>query len=82
MGPGWGVAMTSVLLIDDSTHSSELFAAAMRDELGFDVRALRAPRELDDQFVASNTVDIAVVDLWFPGEQLTGAESGLEMPPE
>ena len=79
MGPGWGVAMTSVLLIDDSTHSSELFAAAMRDELGFDVRALRAPRELDDQFVASNTVDMAVVDLWFPGEQLTGADALLRL---
>lgn len=67
--------MTTVLLIDDSSHACELFADAIRRDLGFDVVTLRSPSELDAAFLAEHRIDLAIVDLSFPGEELTGADA-------
>lgn len=71
--------MTTILLIDDSAHVSELFAGAIRSELGYDVDSLTSPSELTDQYLSSHEIDVAVVDLSFGSETETGVDALLKL---
>ena len=71
--------MTTVLLVDDSAHACELFADAIRQRLEFDVVTLRSPGEVTADLVHDKQIDIAVVDLSFPGDALTGADVLLQL---
>jgi hypothetical protein len=71
--------VTTILLIDDSAHVSELFAGAIRTSLGYDVDSLTSPAELTDAYLDSHAIDVAVVDLSFGSESLTGVDALLKL---
>ena len=71
--------MTTVLLVDDSAHACELFADAIRQRLEYDVITLRSPSEVTAELVQAEQIDVAVVDLSFPGDELTGADVLLQL---
>ena len=71
--------MTTVLLVDDSAHACELFADTIRQRLDFDVVTLRSPGEVTADLVHDKQIDVAVVDLSFPGDALTGADVLLQL---
>jgi DNA-binding NarL/FixJ family response regulator len=71
--------VTTVLLVDDSAHVSELFAGAITQALGYSVHSLNSPSEVTDEFLAANPIDIAVVDLSFGSETETGVDVLLKL---
>ncbi|MEM8619428.1 MAG: response regulator [Actinomycetota bacterium] len=72
--------MTRVLMIDDATALTELFAQAIADDLGCDVVTGNHPddaaRILADGGAA---IDVALVDLSFPGYEGYGIEALAEI---
>jgi CheY-like chemotaxis protein len=66
--------MARILLVDDSAHTAELFAEAIRSTLEFEVQAVRSPAQVTAEFLAANPPDVVVSDLSFAGEALNGAD--------
>lgn len=54
-----------LLLVDDNTHVTELFADALRERVGCQVVTASSPGEVTDEMVAAGGFDVAVVDLSF-----------------
>ena len=65
--------MTTLLLIDDSTHVTELFAAFVERSLGWRVLTAAGPGEVTAEVLAERP-DVVVADLVFPGSTITGVE--------
>ena len=65
--------MTTLLLIDDSTHVTELFAAFVVRSLGWRVLTAAGPGEVTAEVLAERP-DVVVADLVFPGSTITGVE--------
>jgi CheY-like chemotaxis protein len=66
--------MPRILLVDDSAHTAELFADAIRAALGVEVVAVRSPGEVTAEFLAANPMDVVVSDLSFAGDWMNGAD--------
>ncbi len=65
--------MTTLLLIDDSTHVTELFAAFVQVSLGWRVLTAAGPDQVTAELLAERP-DVVVADLSFPGTPVTGVE--------
>ncbi len=66
--------MTQLLLVDDTATNAELFADLIRDRLAWDVTVRTRAADVDATFLAATSFDLAVVDLSFPRETLTGLD--------
>lgn len=71
--------MPTILLIDDSAHVSELFGLAIGESLECEVLSLTSPAAVTDELLASSPIDVAVVDLSFGAEPLTGLDALLKL---
>lgn len=67
--------MTRMLLLDDSAAVNELFADTLRQRLGVHVTTLAAVGDLEATLADHDTFFVAVVDLSFPEEELTGLDA-------
>lgn len=72
-------AEPTVLLLDDSAHVTDLFAAALESSLGCRVRTLTSPRELTDELLATERFAVAVVDLSFGSDTESGLDALLRL---
>ena len=74
-------AATRLLLVDDSTHVTDLFAEVLRQRLGWVVVAAAGPAEVTPELIANGGFHIAVVDLSYgPGATPDGTRTdGLEL---
>ena len=67
--------MTQVLIVDDASALAELFAEAIRAQLGYDVAVAVALDAVDEALESIDQLDLALVDLSFPQEDGTGIDA-------
>lgn len=66
--------MARLLLVDDATALTELFAAAVRTALGHEVVVVTLLAQIGPALTESNPFDLALVDLSFPGQGGSGID--------
>jgi DNA-binding NarL/FixJ family response regulator len=65
--------VSAVLIVDDAVALAELFASAVRDQLGHDVTFVAAP-DLVGAALQVGSFDLALIDLSFPGTDASGLD--------
>ncbi len=71
--------MTELLLVDDTATNAELFADLIRDRLAWRVTVCTLAADVTPELLAITDFDLAVVDLSFPRETLTGLDVLLQV---
>jgi len=71
--------MAKLLLVDDTTALTDLFAAAISDHLGHDVITTNALAEVGGVIAAHPDIALALVDLSFPQERGSGLDALAEI---
>jgi hypothetical protein len=66
--------MTALLLVDDTAPSAELFAELIRSRLEWEVTVSTRAGDITAASLAATRFDLAVVDLSFPYEEVTGLD--------
>lgn len=71
--------MAEILLVDDSAALSELFARTIEHELGHRVYAVQFIADLGETLTSIGRLDLALVDLSFPGQDASGLDALVEI---